>query len=80
MVTNMIVLKEFELNGKTFSIEAGRFARQANGAVMVSFGDTKVLAVAVAADEAVAGQDFLPLSVEYREKIFSCWKNPGWIY
>ncbi len=77
MVTNMIVLKEFELNGKTFSIEAGRFARQANGAVMVSFGDTKVLAVAVAADEAVAGQDFLPLSVEYREKYSAVGKIPG---
>ncbi|MFN4110646.1 MAG: polyribonucleotide nucleotidyltransferase [Ignavibacteria bacterium] len=73
----MIVLKEFELNGKTFSIEAGRFARQANGAVMVSFGDTKVLAVAVAADEAVAGQDFLPLSVEYREKYSAVGKIPG---
>ncbi len=73
----MIVLKELELNGKTFSLEAGRFARQANGAVMVSFGDTKVLAVAVAADEAVVGQDFLPLSVEYREKYSAVGKIPG---
>jgi len=77
MVTNMIVLKELELNGKTFSLEAGRFARQANGAVMASFGDTKVLAVAVAADEAVVGQDFLPLSVEYREKYSAVGKIPG---
>lgn len=77
MVTNMIVLKEIELNGKTFSLEAGRFARQANGAVMVSFGDTKVLAVAVAADEAVVGQDFFPLSVEYREKYSAVGKIPG---
>lgn len=77
MVTNMIVLKEMELNGKTFSLEAGRFARQANGAVMVSFGDTKVLAVAVAADEAVVGQDFLPLSVEYREKYSAVGRIPG---
>ncbi len=77
MVTNMIVLKEMELNGKTFSLEAGRFARQANGAVMVSFGDTKVLAVAVAADEAVVGQDFFPLSVEYREKYSAVGKIPG---
>lgn len=77
MVTNMIVLKEIELNGKTFSLEAGRFARQANGAVMVSFGDTKVLAVAVAADEAIVGQDFLPLSVEYREKYSAVGKIPG---
>lgn len=77
MVTNMIVLKEIELNGKTFSLEAGRFARQANGAVMVSYGDTKVLAVAVAADEPVVGQDFLPLSVEYREKYSAVGKIPG---
>ncbi len=77
MVSDMIVLKELELNGKTFSLEAGRFARQANGAVMVSFGDTKVLAVAVAADEAVVGQDFLPLSVEYREKYSAVGKIPG---
>lgn len=77
MVTNMIVLKEIELNGKTFSLEAGRFARQANGAVMVSYGDTKVLAVAVAADENVVGQDFLPLSVEYREKYSAVGKIPG---
>lgn len=77
MVTNMIILKEMELNGKTFSLEAGRFARQANGAVMVSFGDTKVLAVAVAADEAIEGQDFLPLSVEYREKYSAVGKIPG---
>lgn len=77
MVANMIVLKEMELNGKTFSLEAGRFARQTNGAVMVSFGDTKVLAVAVAADEAVVGQDFFPLSVEYREKYSAVGKIPG---
>ncbi len=77
MVSNMIVLKEIEINGKTFSLEAGRFARQANGAVMVSFGDTKVLAVAVAADEQVVGQDFLPLSVEYREKYSAVGKIPG---
>lgn len=77
MVKNMIVLKEIDINGKTFSLEAGRFARQANGAVMVSFGDTKVLAVAVAADEQVVGQDFLPLSVEYREKYSAVGKIPG---
>lgn len=77
MVRSMIVLKEIEINGKTFSLEAGRFARQANGAVMVSFGDTKVLAVAVAADEQVEGQDFLPLSVEYREKYSAVGKIPG---
>ncbi len=73
----MNVVKEIELNGKTFSLEAGKYARQANGAVMVSYGDTKVLAIAVANEELIAGQDFLPLSVEYREKYSAIGKIPG---
>lgn len=77
MVPPMVIIKEMELNGKIFSLEVGRFAKQANGAVMVSYGDTKVLAVAVAKDEPVVGQDFLPLSVEYREKSSAVGKIPG---
>lgn len=77
MVPPMVIIKEMELNGKIFSLEVGRFAKQANGAVMVSYGDTKVLAVAVATDEPVVGQDFLPLSVEYREKSSAVGKIPG---
>ncbi|MBM4174891.1 MAG: polyribonucleotide nucleotidyltransferase [Ignavibacteria bacterium] len=73
----MILIKEYELNGKVLSLEVGKFAKQANGAVMVSYGDTKVLAVAVAADEPVSGQDFFPLSVEYREKYSAVGKIPG---
>jgi polyribonucleotide nucleotidyltransferase len=73
----MILIKEYELNGKVLSLEVGKFANQANGAVMVSYGDTKVLAVAVAEDEPAKGQDFFPLSVEYREKYSAVGKIPG---
>ena len=54
----MIIKKEVEIGGKTFSIETGRYAKQANGAVMVRYGDTMVLVTAVASSQAVEGQDF----------------------
>lgn len=73
----MILIKEYELNGKVLSLEVGKFAKQANGSVMVSYGDTKVLAVAVASDEPLEGKDFFPLSVEYREKYSAVGKIPG---
>ena len=73
----MIVKKDIEIGGKLFSIETGRFARQANGAVMVRYGDTMVLVTAVASSEAVEGQDFFPLQVEYREKTSAAGKIPG---
>ena len=63
----MIVTKEIEIGGKILSLETGRFAKQANGAVMVKYGDTMVLVTAVAAEEAKEDQDFFPLQVEYRE-------------
>ncbi len=73
----MIVKKEVEIGGKLFSIETGRFARQANGAVMVRYEDTMVLVTAVAAEEAKEDQDFFPLQVEYREKTSAAGKFPG---
>ncbi|QQS36287.1 MAG: polyribonucleotide nucleotidyltransferase [Ignavibacteriales bacterium] len=73
----MIVKKEIEIGGKIFSIETGRFARQANGAVMVRYADTMVLVTAVAAEEAKEDQDFFPLQVEYREKTSAAGKFPG---
>jgi polyribonucleotide nucleotidyltransferase len=73
----MIVKKEVEIGGKTFSIETGRYARQANGAVMVRYGDTMVLVTAVASSEALEGKDFFPLQVEYREKTSAAGKFPG---
>lgn len=73
----MKVTKEIELNGKTFSLETGRFAKQAHGAVMVRYGDTMVLATVVSDYEPKEDQDFFPLQVEYREKTAAAGKIPG---
>ena len=74
---SMMVTKEIQLNGKTFTLETGRFAKQAHGAVMVRYGDTMVLATVVSDYEAKEGQDFFPLQVEYREKTAAAGKIPG---
>jgi len=73
----MLVNKSVEIGGKTFSIETGRFAKQANGSVMVKYGDTMVLVTAVMAEEPKVDQDFFPLQVEYREKTSAAGKFPG---
>jgi len=73
----MIVTKEVEIGGKVLSIETGRFAKQANGSIMVKYGDTMVLVTAVAADEPKEGMDYFPLQVEYREKASAAGKFPG---
>ena len=73
----MIVKKEVGIGGKIFSIETGRYARQANGSVMVRYGDTMVLVTAVASTEVKEDQDFFPLQVEYREKTSAAGKFPG---
>lgn len=72
-----MVTKQIEIGGKLFSIETGRFAKQANGSVMVKYGDTMVLVTAVASPEAKPDQDFFPLQVEYREKTSAAGKFPG---
>jgi len=73
----MKVKKQIEIGGKVFSLESGRFAKQAHGAVMARFGDTMVLATVVANEEAKPGIDYFPLQVEYREKAASAGKIPG---
>ncbi|HSL90547.1 MAG TPA: polyribonucleotide nucleotidyltransferase [Ignavibacteriaceae bacterium] len=73
----MIIKKEIEIGGRIFSLETGRYARQANGAVMVRYGDTMVLVTAVASPEAKEDQGFFPLQVEYREKTSAAGKFPG---
>ena len=73
----MFITKEVEIGGKKLSIETGRFAKQANGSVMVRYGDTMVLVTAVAADEPREGLDYFPLQVEYREKTSAAGKFPG---
>ncbi len=72
----MIITKEIKLNEFTYSIEHGRVAKQASGAVLVRFGDTMVLATVVGSDEPTV-QDFFPLSVDYREKAYAAGKIPG---
>ena len=73
----MKVVKELEFGGKKFSIESGRYAKQANGAVMVQYGESMVLVTAVAAEQVKEDMDYFPLQVEYREKTSAAGKFPG---
>jgi polyribonucleotide nucleotidyltransferase len=66
-----------EWAGRTLTIETGHVARQADGAVMVTYGETSVLATAVYAKSAKPGQDFFPLTVNYQEKYFASGRIPG---
>jgi polyribonucleotide nucleotidyltransferase len=68
---------EIDLDGRTLSIETGKYAKQADGAVMVRYADTMVLATVVSAKEPTEGKDFVPLQVEYREKTSAAGKIPG---
>ncbi len=69
--------KEIEWGGRTLVLETGKIARQADGAVMVSYGDTIVLCTAVGVHGVKPGQDFFPLTVNYQEKAFAAGKIPG---
>jgi polyribonucleotide nucleotidyltransferase len=73
----MIISKVIELGGKELKIETGKLAKQANGSIMVSYGETVVLCTVVAAEEELEDVDFLPLQVEYREKTAAVGKIPG---
>ena len=73
----MIFEEKIEVGGRTLSIETGRVAKQADGAVFVRYGDTVVLVTAVVAKEPLEGADFLPLLVEYREKSYAAGRIPG---
>ena len=72
-----IFRKEIEWGGKKLCLETGKIARQADGSVLASMGETTVLCTAVAAIEAKPGQDFFPLTVNYQEKAFAAGKIPG---
>ncbi|HEX9971387.1 MAG TPA: polyribonucleotide nucleotidyltransferase [bacterium] len=73
----MIFKKEMNVGGKNLSIETGKLAKQANGAVIVKYEDTVILATAVASKKPLEKIDFFPLSVEYREKAYATGKIPG---
>jgi len=68
---------EVDINGLRLSIETGKVAKQADGAVVVRFGGTMVLATCVAAKAAKDAQDFFPLTVEYRERAYAGGRIPG---
>jgi len=72
-----ITKKEMTWAGKKLTLETGKMARQADGAVLVTYGESTVLVTAVASREIKAGQDFFPLSVHYQEKYFAAGKIPG---
>ena len=72
-----IVEKEIMWEGKKLTLQTGKIARQATGAIFATYGETKVLATVVAAKEAKEGQDFFPLTVNYQEKYASAGKIPG---
>ncbi|GAA3931434.1 polyribonucleotide nucleotidyltransferase [Litoribacillus peritrichatus] len=71
------VTKTFQYGKETVTIETGRIARQASGAVMVTMGETSVLVTVVASKDAKPGQDFFPLSVHYQEKFYAVGRIPG---
>ena len=66
-----------ELAGRRLTLETGRIAKQADGAIWATYGDTVVLATAVASQNAKPGVDFLPLTVDYQEKTYAAGKIPG---
>jgi polyribonucleotide nucleotidyltransferase len=69
--------KSIEWGGRKLTLETGRMARQSDGAVLATYGETMVLATAVYAKSAKAGQDFFPLTVNYQEKFYAAGKIPG---
>ncbi len=71
------VTKTIQYGAHELTLETGEIARQADGAVMVSYGDTVVLVTVVGKREVKAGQDFFPLTVDYQEKTYAAGKIPG---
>jgi len=68
---------ELDIAGRTLKLETGRLAKQADGAVLATYGDTYVLATAVASQTTKKDVDFLPLTVDYQEKAYAAGKIPG---
>jgi polyribonucleotide nucleotidyltransferase len=66
-----------EIGGKTLTLETGKWAKQASGSVVVRYGDTVVLGAVTSAKTVKEGQDFFPLTVDYREKAYAAGKIPG---
>jgi polyribonucleotide nucleotidyltransferase len=73
----MVQKLQIDFGGRPFSIETGRVARQANGAVLVQYGETVVLVTAVTAEKKREGLDFIPLTVNYQEMTYAAGRIPG---
>ena len=73
----MVQKLQVDLGGRPFSVETGRVARQANGSVLVQYGETVVLVTAVIADKKREGVDFLPMTVNYQEMTYAAGRIPG---
>ena len=69
--------EELEVNGKKLTLETGKVARQADGAIIATLGETVVIATVVGAKKLNDGQDYFPLSVNYQEKYYAAGKIPG---
>ena len=72
-----ILRKSIQVGGRAMTLETGRMAKQASGAVFCTYGDTAVLVTAVGAKEPKDGVDFFPLTVDYEEKLYAAGKIPG---
>lgn len=77
MIPNAITQEITLADGRTITLETGKLAKQADGSVMVRMGDTMVMATVVSKTEAMEGVDFLPLTVDYREKFSAAGRYPG---
>lgn len=77
MIPEAITEKIILADGREITIETGKLAKQADGSVVVRMGDTMLLATVVASKEAREGVDFLPLTVDYREKFYAAGRIPG---
>ena len=69
--------RELDRGGRKLTLEPGKVAKQATGAVVATYGETSVLATVCAAKEIKADQDFFPLTVNYQEKYYATGKIPG---
>jgi polyribonucleotide nucleotidyltransferase len=77
MVKTDILRKSIEVGGRTLTLETGRLAKQAGGAIFAQYGDTAVLATATASKEPREGIDFFPLTVDYEERLYAVGNIPG---
>ncbi|MBN2543735.1 polyribonucleotide nucleotidyltransferase [bacterium] len=68
---------EVEFSGRLFSMETGRFAKQADGSILIRYGDTMLIVTACVSDEPKTDYNFFPLTVDYREKAYAAGKIPG---